>query len=382
MEAQSYARDLAITVDAAKTRLAFQGELAQVMGKLREAAGSRLIGATLQEADTPRIALKITEGDIPKAIEDAMEPVSQYVDISVLDQPSFASEQSVIDTHLKDWVIKHPQIMGVYIEETSGTVVFNTTPNTDAASLVRDLQGDGLDGIPVRIYVSEVAIAEDGVNGGVDMQDNTAGGTCTAGFSVRDTSQSTLVTGLLTAQHCWNASGSWSWRSMAGALSSVSYRGGYLGANEDVAWEHASTTATSSFYNSTSTTLTLGDREVRANMPGRYVCHMGAVTDDSCGWVTSASYAPTYSGACGPVTCASTWGYMLGGMHGASSLKCYNGDSGGPFYSTSYNSGIPTAYGLYKGQSTYGVNPADCDWLTFMPIGYYNQHLTIDLRFN
>jgi hypothetical protein len=73
----------------------------------------------------------------------------------------------------------------------------------------------------------------------------------------------------------------------------------------------------------------------------------------------SLVYQPTYAGACPGTTCSAVW-IKVGG----SSLECYGGDSGGPWF----NAG--TAYGIYKGQASSGTTAAACDFAFYMGINY------------
>ncbi|MEV4475910.1 hypothetical protein [Nonomuraea sp. NPDC049504] len=51
-------------------------------------------------------------------------------------------------------------------------------------------------------------------------------------------------------------------------------------------------------------------------------------------------------------------------QHHGDGLKCYPGDSGGPWFNAN------KAYGIYKGQSSTGTGTAGCNWAVYMAINY------------
>jgi hypothetical protein len=113
---------------------------------------------------------------------------------------------------------------------------------------------------------------------------------------------------------------------------------------------------------SLATPVEITSKASRAAADGAYVCHRGAGSGHSCGTVTAINYAPMWSGACPSTTCSATWILVEG-----SSLKCYPGDSGGPFYLG------PKAYGFYKGQSSDGTTAAGCYYAIFMSQQYLTE---------
>jgi hypothetical protein len=100
---------------------------------------------------------------------------------------------------------------------------------------------------------------------------------------------------------------------------------------------------------------------------GGFVCHRGKTTGYSCGTIVSKTFQPTWANACFGVTCASVWIRVQG-----ANLKCYPGDSGGPWFLNN------TAYGIYKGQSSSGPAVGNCNWAVYSAADYFG----INLVFN
>lgn len=171
---------------------------------------------------------------------------------------------------------------------------------------------------------------------------------CTSGFNVRqmDTGQ----TGITTAGHCENNARYWSSSRKSGLASLLGQR---WDADQDAQWMDTGYIETAQFLDGDSLRTTSGSVG-RSNQAGDYVCHFGQRTGYSCGTVTDIWFDPGDT-QCNSGPCDAVWVKIEG-----PSLRCYGGDSGGPFFICT------TAYGLYKGQSSNGTTEAGCFYSYYM----------------
>lgn len=174
------------------------------------------------------------------------------------------------------------------------------------------------------------------------------------GFTVKNSSG---TRGFLTAGHCGNTQ---TYYESATISYSSNYQTEIRDADQDVQWHTTPTHSVYAQFYAYSDLRTVTDTEPRsAQAVGDYVCHRGKATGYSCGNIESTNYQPTWTNACPGTTCSSVWIKVSG-----SSLECYPGDSGGPWFNAY------TAYGIYKGQSSTGTTAADCNWAVYMAINY------------
>lgn len=126
---------------------------------------------------------------------------------------------------------------------------------------------------------------------------------------------------------------------------------------QDVQWHTSGYTERPEFYADSSTTARVltGRRYRSSTAAGNNVCHRGITTGYSCGYVDQTNYRPTYSGACGSVSCDAVWVIVSG-----ADLACYPGDSGGPVFASQ------TAFGLLKGTSSNGTARGQCNFFIYM----------------
>jgi streptogrisin C len=359
--ATQYATDYGVALDEAQRRLELQQSLVEIIGSARTLVGNRLARARL--VHSPEFAIELhLAGELPVAgLEDLARAAGVPVIVEYGKTHSLDQLNALIQARISRWTERYPAIVGVYADGSTGQVVLDV--QADAAiggvihqALLEDLSGESV-GVRVETTDGEVG---DGSRGGLDLTN------CTSGFVVRNGSG---TRGVLTAGHCGNTQdfrlfSSSSWFNMTFQDQARTDR-------NDVQWHTTGALEQPLFFGpSTTDARELRGRSLRGEIDGSYTCHRGRSTENSCGTVTSVTYIPTYNNACPGTTCAPLWVRAAG-----SNLRCYPGDSGGPFYNGWY------AYGIYKGQSSSGTSASDCDWVVFMGIGYI-QAINVDLMYS
>ena len=213
-------------------------------------------------------------------------------------------------------------------------------------------------GLPVRVESVDAPVEDGHTRGGAHLSD------CTSGFVVRHPSTGTR--GYITAGHCGNNQ---TYYEYGGVSYSTPFIGEIRDADQDVQWHTTSHIEFPHFYASSTTShrSLQAQRNRNSQAVGGYVCHRGKTTGYSCGDIASKTFRPTYTNACPGVTCAAVWIRVEG-----PSLKCFPGDSGGPWF-IAY-----TAYGIYKGQSSSGTSAAGCNWAFYMAANYFGIDLVFD----
>ncbi|WP_252509279.1 S1 family peptidase [Acinetobacter colistiniresistens] len=180
---------------------------------------------------------------------------------------------------------------------------------------------------------------------------------CTSGFGIKNSAGTRFIT---TAGHCDN-----NLKDMDSGVA-LNFVNEARNANQDVQWHSVTSgnTVVPEFYADSQTTpRTLTGRRTRASTTqGDNVCHQGKTTGYSCGYVAQTNYAPTYSNACNGQTCNPVWVRVKGTASGTGNgtLKCYQGDSGGPVFASQ------TAFGLLKGTLASGTGSGECTEYYYM----------------
>jgi hypothetical protein len=178
------------------------------------------------------------------------------------------------------------------------------------------------------------------------------GSYCTSGFTVKNSSG---VTAMSTASHC---EGMNTYYNPNGTTIALTFVTEVKDADQDVEIHTSAYVEQPEFYaDSTTTARVLTGRRLRSSTAaGDQVCHRGATTGYSCGYVQLTNYTPTYAGACGTVSCSAVW--VL--VDGDANTACYSGDSGGPVFASQ------TAFGLLKGASFSGTAKGQCNYFIYM----------------
>ncbi|MGI5286131.1 S1 family peptidase [Nonomuraea polychroma] len=355
-DAESYAKDYGVSHEEAKARLAAQQVFGQIVEKLAEAHPDRFAGSAINHEGAFGLTVYLTGDRIPDtAAEIAADNPS--VTIKAGAPRSLTEAEKTIES-TGDALDSNAAVQGVYYDAKAQEFVLDMAGAPVGAQSAEDaeaaLRTSLSDTLPQEIRSARIELAPtaagDGRRGGLHMS------TCTSGFSVRNSSG---VQGILTAGHCGNTQ---SYRYYSSSTwYSTTYRAQARTSTADVQWHTATgNTASPTFHaSSTSSTRTLTGRVLRTSQSGDYVCHRGKTTGYSCGTVASISYRPTWDNACPGTTCSATWIRVTG-----SSLACYPGDSGGPWFNAS------SAYGIYKGQSSSGTGQGQCRFAVYMAINY------------
>jgi hypothetical protein len=178
---------------------------------------------------------------------------------------------------------------------------------------------------------------------------------CTSGFSARNSSG---VYGFITAGHCTNTQ---SYYTSASTSIPTTYYGEIYDSDQDLQFHSTSHAEYAKYYAPAYTAL----YSVRGTVPrssqqvGYWVCHQGKTTGYSCGNIIATDHAPTWAGECNNRGCANTWSRVSG-----STLKCWKGDSGGPWFNNGY------AYGIHHGHYASGPTAAETSSCVYMAINY------------
>ncbi|MEV0621908.1 S1 family peptidase [Nonomuraea sp. NPDC050404] len=356
LDAESYAKDFGVTAEEARTRLTAQSEYGRLVEEIEAAHPDIFAGSTVDHGGDFGLRVRFTGDQVPEKAAELVKG-APAVTLEAGARYSLIEAEKIIDSTGTN-LDTHGAVEGVFYDSTNEKFVLDmvgaATGDRSAEAVTASLRATLPASLPAEIRSAEIRLtpqsAADGQRGGLPMT------SCTSGFSVRNASG---VKGILTAGHCGNSQsyhyfGSSTWLA-------TTFRSQARNATSDVQWHtRPSNLSYPRFHaSSTSATRTLTGRVVRSGQNGDYVCHRGKTTGYSCGTVSTISYRPTWSNACNGVTCSATWIRVSG-----SGLKCYPGDSGGPWFNA-YK-----AYGIYKGQSSTGTGTAGCNWAVYMAINY------------
>lgn len=364
--AQSYAADYGVPVEEALRRLQVQGALAETLAAIETATRDRFAGAWLEHTPAFRLVVRLTGSDkeLPNEarslvaqsavpiewISGAQAPLSQLVDKLAMAPASLRTRYS--------------QLAGVDIDVKSGEVVLfieqqdGAKAAQDATAVTIQREAQELLGLPVRVEVVDAPAGDGHTRGGAHLT------SCTSGFVVRH--PATGTTGYITAGHCGNTQTYFEYGGVSYASTFISE---IRDADQDVQWHTTSHPEYPHFYADSTTSYRLLQAQLNRSgqVIGGFVCHRGKTTGYSCGTIASKTFQPTWANACFGVTCASVWIRVQG-----ANLKCYPGDSGGPWFLNN------TAYGIYKGQSSSGPAVGNCNWAVYSAADYFG----IPLLFN
>lgn len=219
-----------------------------------------------------------------------------------------------------------PDVQGIYVDVTDGTLVVQTS--ADQTPAAGDIDVPGFEN--VRVEQIDAPMSDSiAVRGGVAMSG------CTAAFPA--TSGSYI--GFYSAAHCGGPTTVCANTTGSGTGTTATIRSRNHGANADIAFYSIANTNTISrtFFGSSSTTATATSGPGSVG-EGFTVCHRGKTTGWNCGKVQSIAFKPTWANACNGATCNAVFVSV--------SARQDSGDSGGPWVSSN------TAIGVHKGGST------------------------------
>jgi hypothetical protein len=349
-DAAAYAEGRGITVDEALRRFDVVPSLASAVQAAEIAAPGRFAGGWVEHDPELAVFVRFTgsEAGLEQATQ-ALAGLAAPVHIEYGAPHTYtelrAGQHRITPTIHRD----HPR-MGLFVDVRTGSVML-LGPDPIATAELEALSR--LAGVPVASQLSP-PFQNVHTYGGKNI-DAVEG--CTTGFSVRDAISG--ETGVMTAGHCAGNNGSVATYYQDAATSyPMSQRGKRDDANQDFAWY-----AESFHYEYNRVWDGLYLREItstkpRLEMVGGTVCHFGRGSGLSCGVVDDIHFDPGM-GCNGP--CDDVW-VLIWDDPG---LKCWFGDSGGPFFQGN------TAWGTAK-SSQLGSNPDDCGSMVFMSVGALN----------
>jgi hypothetical protein len=245
-----------------------------------------------------------------------------------------------------------PTLQGLGTDERTGEITVVVQATGTAAQTVRGKKDDLLKllGHPVRIEVVEKGFSDFDVRGGSRITSPTT--YCTSGFTVKNSSG---VTAMTTASHC---EGMNTYYNPNGTSIGLTFVTEVRDADQDVEIHTSGYVERPEFYADSATVARVltGRRYRSSTGAGDHVCHRGANTGYSCGYVQVTNFTPNWAGACGTVACSPVW--VL--VDGDANTACAGGDSGGPVFASQ------TAFGLLKGGESFGTAKGQCTWFVYM----------------
>ena len=358
-----YADDHAVSIEEAMRRLRLQGDLEVALAEIERTLGDRVAGTWIEHDPEFRGVVRVT-GDAVDArgaaqsVVDRTRPPIEFVGGAEATAAQLAAQLNAALPRLRE---QYDTLLGAEVDVRTGEIVLFYGPTEGvkpAAPGALGARADELLQAPVRLEAVEAPVGDGHTRGGAHLS------TCTSGFVVRHPSTST--TGYITAGHCGNDQ---TYYEYGGVSYSTVFIDELRDADQDVQWHTTSHIEFPEFYaDSTSSYRPLHTQRNRSSQSvGGYVCHRGKTTGYSCGDIASTTFQPTYPNACPGTTCASVWVRVAG-----PSLRCFPGDSGGPWF-IAYE-----AYGLYKGQSSSGTSSGDCSWAFYSAPDYFGINLVFD----
>lgn len=348
-DAAAYALAFDVSLEESIRRLEAQPQIAAVFERARQMAPDRFAGAWIENGPVYRAVIRLKGEPEIAAIEDlvAAVPFMEVRPGATYSYQDLLEAQDRIDKfrseHLPD-TSSEPDAAG------GGLLLTSPTTFTDeVAKALQELAG-------VLIRVEKVGLsALLHTYGGRTLSKNSVN-QCTSGFTVQHSQ--TLVKGVTTAGHCpdplrYHQSSTTSYP----MTTSNEVRDD----DQDVEFLHETGHIVYPQFWSGSPgyrTVTGGAQAPISGWVGDFVCHYGFYTGYSCGTVQNANFDPgSYCGPNGNGDCFSSW---IKVVPGGSTLRCYGGDSGGPFFNGT------TAYGTLTGGNTIGPGNGQCYFAWFM----------------
>jgi hypothetical protein len=357
--AMAYAEDHGVSLEEATRRLRLQGELEAALTELEDELRDRFAGAWIEHEPQFRGVVRLTgQGlelpDAARSIVEQTRPPIEFVDGADATVDQLVERLGTVLPRLKS---RNERLVGAEVDVRTGEIVLFLEQDVPPEEAVQR-EAEELFQLPVRVESVDAPVGDGHTRGGAHLSN------CTSGFVVRHPSTGTR--GYITAGHCPNDQ---TYFEYGGTSYSTVFIDEIRDADQDVQWHTTSHLEFPEFYaSSTSVFRPLQAQRNRSSQSvGGYVCHRGKTTGYSCGDIASKSFQPTYTNACPGVTCASVWVRVEG-----SSLKCFPGDSGGPWFL------VYTAYGIYKGQSSSGTSSGDCNWAFYSAANYFGISLVFD----
>lgn len=386
--AQSYALDYRVSEKEAARRLRLMAHIPEIADAITEKLGDDVGGVYFDHSGKKlTLVVRTTRNYVkgPKHVkfidrfhtpDNSINDESRVLVLKVRYETGALLNRStiedIIDNRTSQLETDIPGLQSFGYDPKTNTLFLNVF-DVDETMVADILDQTGLwdiEGLQIEIRMMDNPIVSSAVRGGADISN-----LCTTGFVATDASGND---GVLTAAHCSTNTGltTFTYTGNDGASHTLNVQNpsNVLAANRspnhDITFLTGNTTFPAEFYPDTSTTTrTVTGTRLRTSTntngwfsTGSHICHNGITTGKSCGEVQSIKYKPTYSGACGSVTCNAVFVTVQG-----PNLACFGGDSGGPVYASS------TAFGIQKGASFSGTLPGQCSLMIYSSIDFVSE---------
>ena len=369
--AAAYAADYGIKEDEAIDRLQKQQALQDILLEVEEQLGESYAGAYIEHRPRLHAVVRVVQGsDLDARVKGLVAESDTPIDVVQVEGLGVPALSRQLHEALPRLEELGGGLAGAEIDERTGEIVLFYQPpevvtqGDDSTKSFLDERRRAQEAareilsVPVRIEEVDAPVGDGHTRGGADIS------TCTSGFVVRHPTTGTR--GYITAGHCGDNQ---TYSEFGGVSYATTFIDEIRDADQDVQWHTTPHIELPEFYaSSTTSARPLTSRRTRSQQSvGGYVCHRGKTTGYSCGNIDSKTFAPTYTNACPGTTCSSVWVRVSG-----DNLKCFPGDSGGPWFL------VYSAYGIYKGQSSSGSDADDCNWAFYMASNYFGIDLVYD----
>ncbi|RKT52257.1 S1 family peptidase [Saccharothrix australiensis] len=333
---QAVERDLGLTAEQARVRLANDARSGELEVKARDVLGDTFAGAWIDQA-TGKLAVGVTD----RAKADAVRAVGAEPKVLAFSHRQLTGAKTALDT-----LSAPPSVTGWRVDDASNTVVVEVNRHTRDAAADRFL--DAAKGISPAVRVVEVDESPTTLydTRGGDAYYMGSGGRCSVGFAVSG--------GFVTAGHCGRTGVT---TTGFNRVSQGTFRGSSFPGN-DYAWVATNSNWTSrpwvNRYNGSNVTVQ-GSTEAAV---GASICRSGSTTNWRCGTVQAKNQTVNYpqgsvsgltrTNACAePGDSGGSWvaGAGFGQAQGVTSGGSGNCSSGGTTYFQPIGE-ILRAYGL------------------------------------
>lgn len=360
-DAALYADEYDVSVEEAERRLAAQDALSASLDAARKAAGAQFAGMGIEHDPDYRGVVRIV-GSVPGDAQLLEIAAGSPVAVTVESGAKYSYDDLVsAQRRLDGFLAQHQPDAAHGLDLRAGSLYVSTAARLDASSLeamgeVAGVPVIGRMGDPFRLLHTY---------GGRRIHSTSAANECTTGFTVRHSA--TQVRGVTTAGHCGNT-GLTYYQSNPSISYPMTFMGQRYDDDQDFQWAHESTHAVYPRFwdGSAYRIVTDGIPPNHGSMVGHVVCHYGITTAMSCGTIVGDSFDP--GNICGPDGQSNCYGQWVRVVNGNDTMKCWGGDSGGPWWRV----GTGSAYGTLQAGKTTGPNPGQCDEATFMSIHFLN----------
>ncbi|MEN8401123.1 S1 family peptidase [Acinetobacter towneri] len=368
-QANQYIKNHRVSLQEAQKRLAMQAAKEPLIEQIKNQYKGRLAGIYIEHDPDYKIVVRLKGNQpIQNFVGKVQSNISLFKNIDLNIPVEFQTGAvetldeglSRLKANIPNLKQLYPDLQATWYDEKTGEIglLVYTEGNSNQSSLRQKLTtlSSKNNGLPFTIEFTNQKMSDAAsIRGGAYISSSAS--YCTSGFGIKNSAGTRYMT---TAGHCDN--------NLIDRESGVTlnFVDESRNANQDVQWHSVASgnTIVPEFYADSQTVArTLTGRRTRASTTqGDNVCHQGKTTGYSCGYVAQTNYAPTYSNACNGQTCNPVWVRVKGTASGTGNgtLKCYQGDSGGPVFASQ------TAFGLLKGTLASGTGVGQCTEYYYM----------------